>query len=97
MGSDPAVCTRGPRNQDPPERKSVAWGLGYSKGSLPSISVHKAWQNGAAFMPLTLSIYILFRKVQPKDLLLWIGFLTFRSQEQNFLEMLIYTQAATWD
>lgn len=49
VGSDPAVCTWGPRNRDPPEMNGEAWGLDYSKGSLPSSSVHRARENGACF------------------------------------------------
>lgn len=49
VGSDPAVCIWGPRNRDPPEMNGEAWGLGYSKGSLLFISVHRAWENGACF------------------------------------------------
>ena len=41
-------------------------------------------------MLYSLSLYFLFRKVQPEDALLWITFLTFKSQEQNFLEMQRY-------
>lgn len=39
-------------------------------------------------MPLTLSFHFLVRMAQT-DTSLWIDFLTFRSQEQHFLEMYI--------